>query len=103
MPGYNRLRLPAEYQAMTALNARGFAWEWLRRNPEFRDIWHAANDPARRASRSLEAAVSRSARRVIQISKHPLAGRWSHWGLTFRTRSRYVRNRRTTDRLAAGG
>ncbi|MFB0872654.1 MULTISPECIES: transcriptional regulator domain-containing protein [unclassified Sphingobium] len=103
MPGYSRLRLPAEYQAMTALNARGFAWEWLRRNAEFRDIWHAANVSARRASQSAEALVSRSARRVVQMSKHPLAGRWSHWGLTFRTRSKYVRNRRTTNRLASGG
>lgn len=102
MPGYNRLRLPAQYQAMVTLNARGFAWEWLRRNPEFRDNWDAANDSARRASRNSEAAVGRSARRIVQISKHPLARRWSHWGLTFRTRFKYVGGRRTADRLASG-
>lgn len=102
MPGYNRLRLPAEYQALTALDARGFAWEWLRRNREFRDIWHAANEPARRASASTEATVRRSARRIVHITTHPLARRWSHWGLTFRSQPRHAGNRRAANRLEAG-
>lgn len=102
MPGYNRLRLPAEYQALTALDARGFAWEWLRRNTEFRDIWRSANSAARRASTSTEAAMRRSARRMVHIATHPLAGRWSHWGLTFRARSRHVGSRRAADRLDSG-
>jgi len=99
MPGYNRLRLPAEYQALTTLNARGFAWEWLRRNPDFRDIWRSGNPPARRANTSTHALVRRSTRRILNIPKHPLAGRWSHWGLTFRTRSRHTSHRRAGARL----
>jgi hypothetical protein len=102
MPGYNRLRLPAEYQALTALDARGFAWEWLRRNPDFRDIWRSSKPRARRISTSTEVAVRRSARRILNISQHPLAGRWSHWGLTFRARSRHVGSRLATDRLESG-
>lgn len=102
MPGYNRLHLPAAYQALTALDARGFAWEWLRRNPEFRNIWHTAAAPARRASAATEAIVRRSARTLITIAQHPLAGRWSHWGLTFRARSRHRRDRRAHHRLDAG-
>jgi len=102
MPGYNRLHLPVEYQALKALDARGFAWEWLRRNPDFRDIWRSANPPTRRVSPSVEAVMLRSARRILNISKHPLAGRWSHWGLTFRVRSRHVGSRRAADRLESG-
>ncbi|WP_414819861.1 transcriptional regulator domain-containing protein [Sphingomonas sp. Root710] len=102
MPGYNRLRLPSEYKATTALDARGFAWEWLRRNPEFRAVWQSANAPARRASASTEATVRRSARSLIHIAQHPLARRWSHWGLTFRTRSRHASHRHAGDRLASG-
>ncbi|UAK25306.1 transcriptional regulator domain-containing protein [Sphingomonas nostoxanthinifaciens] len=102
MPGYHRLRLPAAYQALTALDARGFAWEWLRRNPEFRGIWHTANVPARRASASAEAIVRRSARALITIAQHPLARRWSHWGVTFRARSRYRSDRGARGRLESG-
>ncbi|WP_367120081.1 DUF6499 domain-containing protein [Sphingomonas sp.] len=102
MPGYNRLHLPAEYQALTALDARGFAWEWLRRNPDFREIWRSGNSALRRVRPSTDAVVRRSARRILNISKHPLAGRWSHWGLTFRVRSRHVRSRRAADRLESG-
>lgn len=87
MPGYNRLRLPAEYQAMVSLNARGLAWEWLRRNPEFRRISASAGAAARRASALAETAVQRSARALIEIPQHPSARRWSHWGLFFRARS----------------
>lgn len=103
MPGYHRLRLPAAYQALTALNARGFAWEWLRRNQEFRDIWQSATAPARRASTATEAIVRRSARTLVTVAQHPLARRWSHWGLTFRARSRHSRDRRASDRLESGG
>ncbi|GGO94080.1 transcriptional regulator domain-containing protein [Stakelama pacifica] len=102
MPGYNRLRLPAEYQALTALDARGFAWEWLRRNPDFRDIWRSGNPSAPRARTGTQAVMRRSARRILNISKHPLAGRWSHWGLTFRVRSRHAGSRRAADRLESG-
>lgn len=97
MPGYNRLHLPATYQALTALDARGFAWEWLRRNSEFRDIWYSAT--ARRGSAATAALARRSARTLVTIAQHPLARRWSHWGLTFRARSRHRRNRRASGRL----
>ena len=89
MPGYHRLRLPADYQALTALDARGFAWEWLRRNSAFQDIWRGANAQARRASIVTEATARRSARTIVSTAQHPLARRWSPWGLTFRARSRH--------------
>lgn len=100
MPGYNRLRLPADYQALSGLDARGFAWEWLRRNADFRSIWHSASPSARRVGASVEAA-RRSARIIIAMAQHPLARRWSPWGLTFRARSRYSRDRRPSGRLEA--
>lgn len=84
MPGYHRMRLPEEYRAMLTLNARGFAWEWLRRNPDFRAIWATAGAAARRVSDQAFAAVCRSARPVVDLPQHPLARRWSPWGLCFR-------------------
>ena len=85
MPGYNRLRLPEGYHALANLNARGFAWEWLRRNPDFRSIWLSAGATARRAASAADAALRRSARPQVNIPQHPLARRWSPWGLTFRS------------------
>lgn len=99
MPGYHRLRLPADYQALTALDARGFAWEWLRRNSEFRDLWRSAAAPARRVSTAAEVMARRSARTLITIAQHPLARRWSQWGLTFRARSRHRRSQGAGGRL----
>ena len=86
MPGYSRMRLPEAYRDLLTLDARGFAWEWLRRNPDFRAIWASANMAARRSSALAHNAVHRSARTVIDIPQHPLARRWSLWGLTFRAR-----------------
>ncbi|WP_425594479.1 transcriptional regulator domain-containing protein [Rhizorhabdus phycosphaerae] len=99
MPGYHRLRLPADYQVLTALDARGFAWEWLRRNSEFRDLYCSAAAQARRARTTGEAIARRSARTLITIAQHPLARRWSQWGLTFRARSRHRRSRGAGGRL----
>lgn len=87
MPGYDRLRLPAEYGALKSLDARGFSWEWLRRNPEFRTLWVSAGGAARRASALAETTIRRSARARIDLPQHPLARRWSPWGLTFRPAS----------------
>ena len=84
MPGYNRLRLPDNYRALISLNARGFAWEWLRRNPEFRAIWASAGPAARRSSALAQTAVRRSGRATVDLQQHPLARRWSPWGLSFR-------------------
>lgn len=85
MPGYHKLRLPEPYRAMLDLSAVGFAWEWLRRNPEFRSLWASAGAAARRAS--AQAAIA--ARRVttsttIELGLHPLAKRMEPWGLSFR-------------------
>lgn len=103
MPGYHRMRLPEAYRALLNLNARGFAWEWVRRNPDFREIWTAAGVSARRASDLALAAVRRSARPIVDLPQHPLAGRWSPWGLTFRGRSRHAGDRRAAGRVAAIG
>jgi hypothetical protein len=84
MPGYKRMRLPEAYRALLTLNARGFAWEWVRRNPDFRAIWASAGAAAHRTSALALAAIRRSARLTINLPQHPLARRWSHWGLTFR-------------------
>jgi hypothetical protein len=87
MPGYHRLRLPASYQALLNMDARGLAWEWLRRNGDFRMLWSSAGLSARRASTLALAAVQRSARPIADIARHPLARRLAPWGLTFRGRS----------------
>ena len=87
MPGYDRLRLPAAYGGLRRLDARGFAWEWLRRNPDFQSLWASAGRSAHRASRIAETAIRRSARPRVDLPRHPLAGRWSPWGLTFRPAS----------------
>jgi hypothetical protein len=102
MPGYDKLRLPPEYQALTSLDTRGFAWEWLRRIPEFRDLWRSAPPATQRAVAGAGAAIRRSARPLVDIARHPLARRWSHWGLTFRTRSRHPGHARGAHRLAPG-
>lgn len=99
MPGYQRMRLPEAYRALLKLNARGFAWEWVRRNQDFRAIWAAAGPAARRSSELAEVAIRRSARSVINLPEHPLARRWSLWGLTFRSRSRHPGDRRAAGRL----
>ena len=101
MPGYDRMRLPEAYRALLTLNARGFAWEWVRRNPDFRAIWTSTGEAARRSSAVALAAVHRSARPVINLAQHSLARRWSPWGLTFRGRSRHASDCSAAGRLAA--
>ncbi len=101
MPGYSRMRLPEAYRALLTLDARGFAWEWVRRNPDFRAIWTSSGEAARRSSALALAAVHRSARPVINLPLHPLARRWSPWGLTFRSRPGHAGDRSAADRLAA--
>jgi hypothetical protein len=101
MPGYHRMRLPEAYRALLTLSAREFAWEWLRRNPDFRALWASAGAAARRSSALAQTAVRRSSRSVIDIPQHPMARRWSLWGLTFRGRSRHPGDRSAAGRLAA--
>ena len=86
MPGYHRLRLPEPYRAMLDLSAAEFAWEWLRRNPEFRSLWASAGAAARRASAQAVTAARRSTT-MIELGLHPLAKRMEPWGLSFRAAS----------------
>jgi len=101
MPGYQRMRLPEIYRALLNLNARGFAWEWVRRNADFRALWASAGAAARRSSALAQTAVRRSARTIIDLPQHPLTRRWSLWGLTFRSRSRHAGDRSAAGRLAS--
>lgn len=87
MPGYHRLCLPDAYRALLTLDARGFAWEWLRRNPDFRAAWASAGAPIRRACESAELAIRRAGRTPIDVPQSRLARRWSPWGLGFPGRS----------------
>ena len=87
MPGYQKFRLPPPYRAMLDLDASGFAWEWLRRNPAFRALWAAAGAAARRASSQAAVAARRITSNVTEIGRHPLAERTASWGLSFRRRS----------------
>lgn len=103
MPGYHRMHLPEAYRALLTLNARSFAWEWVRRNPEFRALWTSAGAAARRSSALAQTAIRRSARTIIDLPQHPLTRRWSLWGLTFRSRSRHAGDRRAAGGLAAIG
>lgn len=84
MPGYHRLRLPDAYRALTSLAARDFAWEWLRRNPDFRAAWAETGPAAQAAIARAGEAVRRSRRPVVDIPRLACAERWSHWGLWFR-------------------
>lgn len=87
MPGYHKLRLPQQYRAMLDLNASGFAWEWLRRNPDFRSIWASAGAAARRASAQAATAARRVTNSVTFIAQQSLAERTAPWGLSFRATS----------------
>lgn len=80
MPGYNRLNLPDPYRALLTLDAAGFAWEWLRRNPTFRAI--VAGDAARRFAHRALLASRRGG--SASIGRHPLAEATAPWGLSFR-------------------
>ena len=91
MPGYNRLRLPERYRALRALTARDFAWEWLRRNSDFRAAWAEAAPAARRAAVRADEIVRRSRRELVNIPRQPGARRWSHWGLCFRAAAQHWR------------
>lgn len=84
MPGYHMLRLPELYRAMLDLSASGFAWEWLRRNPEFRSLRTNVGAAARRASAQAATAARRTITGVTELARHPLAERLEPWGLSFR-------------------
>jgi len=85
MPGYNRLNLPEPYRALLDLDAAGFAWEWLRRNPDLRALWRRSGVLARRASDRALAVARRGG--FAMLSRHPLATETAPWGLSFRRAS----------------
>lgn len=87
MPGYHKLRLPQQYRIMLDLDASGFAWEWLRRNADFRSIWASAGAAARRASAQAAIAARRFTTSVTFIGQQSLAERTAPWGLSFRPES----------------
>ncbi len=87
MPGYHTLRLPPPYRALLGLDASGFAWEWLRRNPAFRALWADAGAAAHRASSQAAVAARRITNNVTELGQHPLAERTASWGLSFRRSS----------------
>ncbi len=84
MPGYQKLRLPPQYLAMLDLSASGFAWEWLRRDPNFRSLWTSAGAAARRAAAQAAVAGRRTTSTVTFIGQQSLAERTAPWGLSFR-------------------
>lgn len=87
MPGYHTLPLPDAYQALLTLDARGFAWEWLRRNPDYRAAWASTGVSVRRATTLAQQAFGRSARTPTEIPQTLSVRRWSPWGLGFPSRS----------------
>lgn len=87
MPGYHQLHLPEAYRAILALDPRRLAWEWLRRDPNYRDAWAEAGPSVRRVARLAGEGLRRPARTLIDIPQPRLERRWSHWGLSFPGRS----------------
>lgn len=79
-------RLPAAYRYSLDLDGQGLAWEFLRRNPTFRD---EIAGPLAAAPASPPATIHRSPHKVtISSSRLPwLAPRdpAARWGLTFRS------------------
>jgi len=84
MPGYHRFALPEAYRAFAALTPRALAWEWLRRNREFRTLWDNAGAAAHAAIARADNSVRRSRRPIVDIPHHPMVRRWTHWGIHFR-------------------
>lgn len=72
---------------MLDLSASDFAWEWLRRNPEFQALWASGGAVARRATVQAMVAARRTTNAVTELGQHPLAERTAPWGLTFRASS----------------
>ena len=84
MPGYHTFRLPPPYRALLDLDASGFAWEWLRRNPAFRALWTGGGAAVRRVEARATVAARRVTDHVTELGRHPLAERAAPWGLSFR-------------------
>lgn len=101
MPGYQHFHLPPPYRALASFGARALAWEWIRRNPDFRALWVGAPAAVRRADVALLASLARSRRPRIDIALHRQAKRLAPWGLTFRGVARHAGVAGAADRLDA--
>lgn len=101
MPGYHILRLPDRYRALLNLSPAGFAWEWLRRNPEYRALWETAPAAVKRASAQAMASARRSAGITTILPRHPLGRRSAHLGLTFPGFTRGIGSRSAIARMGA--
>lgn len=67
------------YEQLGRLDRRGFAWEYLRRNPRFRQ---------ERQTSSMLGTIHATGALVLPPEPDPLA---LNWGLRFRRGSRYAR------------
>ena len=75
-------RSPAAYAYLNDLDLAGFAWEFLRRNPDYR--------------RNFRSVVGKP-KPQTQLVQRPV----THWGLRFPSRSGPARRHRTADLAAA--
>ena len=75
-------RSPAAYAYLNDLDLAGFAWEFLRRNPDYR--------------RNFRSVVGKP-KRQTQLAQQPV----THWGLRFRHQSGAARRHCPTDLAAA--
>ena len=75
-------RSPAAYAYLNDLDLAGFAWEFLRRNPDYR--------------RNFRSVVGKP-KRQTQLAQQSV----THWGLRFPSRSGATRRHRTADLAAA--
>lgn len=78
-------RLPAAYRYSLELDGQGLAWEFLRRNPKFRDevagpLAAAPASPTDATRRSSPKSTISSIRLPWSAPRDPLG----RWGLTFR-------------------
>jgi hypothetical protein len=87
VPGYHQLRLPDAYRALTVLEPRQLAWEWLRRDLTYRDAWASARPSVRRVATLAANGLQHAVRKLIDIPQPRPERRWSLWGLSFPGRS----------------
>jgi hypothetical protein len=75
-------RSPAAYAYLNDLDLAGFAWEFLRRNPDYRRNFRNIGGKPKRENQSTQQSMT-------------------HWGLRFRHQSGAARRHRSTELAAA--
>ena len=75
-------RSPTDYAYLNDLDPAGFAWEFLRRNPDYRRNFRGGVDKPKREKQSTQQSMT-------------------HWGLRFRHQSGVARRHCPTDLAAA--